>query len=115
MKKIILILCCLTLTAAVGWAKDYHLVETHFVDSVVASGESPVFIYVLIPPDNSTGVMVFKTLDSKSMETQLSLLEQGSIVHFDPDGRAPSEPTQLEALKICCQKKGISFIVGNKN
>jgi hypothetical protein len=84
------------------------------VDSDVAAGTgkaAPVFVYVLVPPDNSSRPIVFQTFDSKTMEARLSELPRRSVVHFDGDGRSPGVPSaQLEALKTCCQKKSISFI-----
>jgi hypothetical protein len=109
MKKIILILCCLTLTAAVGWAKDYHLVQTQMLDSGPV-GKTPLTVYVLVMPDE-TRPQVFKTFDSTEMEAWLSGLSRGSIVHYDANGFLPPVlPAQVQALTDCCQKKGISFI-----
>jgi hypothetical protein len=79
MKKIILILCCLTLTIAAGRAKDYHLVQTQMLDSEVVDGR-PLTVYVLVMPDE-TRPQVFKTFDSKEMETLLSSLPNDSVVH----------------------------------
>jgi hypothetical protein len=111
MKKIILILCCLTLTAAVGWAADYHLVQTYIVDSDATTNRVARAVYVLIPPDTSTRAVVFKTFDSKEMEARLSSLPHDSAIHYDADGfMPPVESAKLETLKTCCQKKGISFI-----
>src|SRR5881394_1153208 len=57
------------LTAAVYWAKDYHLVETQMLDSDPAGG-TPLTVYVLLFPDD-TRPEVFKTFDSKEMEAWL--------------------------------------------
>ena len=109
MKKIILILYCFTLTAAVSWAKDYHLVETQMLDSEYVGGR-PLTVYVLVMPDE-TRPQVFKTFDSKEMEAWLSSLPRESVVHYDANGFLPRvESAKLEALKTCCQKKGVSFI-----
>src|SRR6266704_6149771 len=40
------------LTAAVAWAKDYHLAETQMLDSDPAGG-TPLTVYVLLFPDRS--------------------------------------------------------------
>jgi hypothetical protein len=114
MKKIILILCCLTLTATVGWAKDYHLVQTYIADDDVATNTAELAVFVLVPPDNSSRDIVFKTFDSKVMEAWLSGLPRDSVVRYDANGfMSPVESAKLEALKTCCQKKGISFIPSN--
>jgi hypothetical protein len=120
MKKITLIVLCLTLTTAFAWAGDYHLVQTFIVDSVVPAGVTPdkagLTVYVLVPPDKSSRAVVFQTFDSKTMEERLSALPRGSIVHYDPDPRGPLAPSaQLEALKTSCGKKGISLFVSNTN
>jgi len=120
MKKITLILFCLTLTTAFAWAADYHLVQTFMVDSVVPPGVTPakagLTVYVLVPPDKSSRAVVFKTFDSKTMEARLSELPRGSIVHYEPDPRGPQVPSaELEALKTCCAKKGIGLSVSNTN
>jgi hypothetical protein len=117
MKKTILILCCLTLTAAVGWAKDYHLVQTFIADGDFGTNrqQAPA-VYVLVPPDSSSRAIVFKTFDAKMMEVWLSSLPRDSVVHYDANGfMPPVESAKLEALKTCCEKKGIGFIVSNVN
>ena len=116
MKEIILILCCLTLPAAVGLAADYHLVQTYIVDADATTSRVARAVYVLVTPDNSTRAVVFKTFDSKEMEAWLSGLPHDSIVHYDADGFMPSaESAKLEALKTSCEKKGIGFIASNVN
>jgi len=97
------------LTAAVAWAKDYHLVETQMLDSDPAGG-TPLTVYVLLFPDD-TRPQVFKTFDSKEMEAWLIGKPRGSVVHYDANGFLPRVlPAKLEALKASCQKKGVSFI-----
>lgn len=97
------------LTAAVAWAKDYHLVETQMLDSDPAGG-TPLTVYVLLFPDD-TRPQVFKTFDSKEMEAWLIGLSRGSVVHYDANGFLPRVlPAKLEALKASCQKKGVDFI-----
>jgi len=97
------------LTAAVAWAKDYHLVESQMLDSDPAGG-TPLTVYVLLFP-NDTRPQVFKTFDSKEMEAWLIGKPRGSVVHYDADGFLPRVlPAKLEALKASCQKKGVSFI-----
>jgi hypothetical protein len=116
MKKIILILCFFTLTAAVGWAKDYHLVQTYIADDDLGTNKQALAVYVLVPPDNSSRAIVFKTFDTKMMEAWLSGLPRDSVVHYDANGfMPPVEPAKLEALKTCCEKKGIGFVVSNVN
>ena len=96
-------------TAAVAWAKDYHLVETQMLDSDPAGG-TPLTVYVLLFPDD-TRPEVFKTFDSKEMEAWLIGKPRGSVVHYDANGFLPRVlPAKLEALKASCQKKGVSFI-----
>jgi hypothetical protein len=114
MKKIILILCCLTLTIAAGWAKDYHLVQTQMLDSGLV-GKTPLTVYVLVMPDE-TRPQVFKTFDSTEMEAWLSSLPHATVVHYDANGFLPRvESAKLEALKTCCQKKGVSLVESNVN
>jgi len=61
-------------------------------------------------PDE-TRPQVFRTFDSKEMEACLSSLPRDSVVRYDANGFLPPvESAGLEALKACCQKKGISFI-----
>ncbi len=97
------------LTAAVAWAKDYHLVESQMLDSDPAGG-TPLTVYVLLFP-NDTRPQVFKTFDSKEMEAWLIGKPRGSVVHYDANGFLPRVlPAKLEALKASCQKKGVSFI-----
>ncbi len=97
------------MTAAVAWAKDYHLVETQMLDSDPAGG-TPLTVYVLLFPDD-TRPQVFKTFDSKEMEAWLIGKPRGSVVHYDANGFLPRVlPAKLEALKASCQKKGVSFI-----
>jgi hypothetical protein len=114
MKKIILVLCCLTLTIAAGWAKNYHLVQTQMLDSEVVDGR-PLTVYVLVMPDE-TRPQVFKTFDSKDMEAWLSSLPHDSVVHYDANGFLPRvESAKLEALKTSCQKKGVSLVESTVN
>ena len=76
------------------------------------TNQNPPTIYVLVMPDNTR--MSFNTLDSKEMETLLSVLPSGSVLHCNFDKRLPSVPSaKLEALKAGCQKKGVSFIESN--
>ena len=110
MKNIILALVCLTLTATAGWAKDYHLVQTQMLDSEIVD-RRPLTVYVFVMPDQ-TRPQVFKTFDSKEMKAWLSGLPHDSVVYYDANGFLPRvESVKLEALKTCCQKKGISLIV----
>jgi hypothetical protein len=116
MKKIILILGCFTLTATVGLAADYHLVQTYIVDADATTNRVARAVYVLAPPDSSTRAVVFRTFDSKEMEAWLSSLPHDSVVHYDADGfMPPAESAKFEALKTSCEKKGIRFIVSNVN
>jgi hypothetical protein len=121
MKKIILVLFCLTLTTAATLAKDYHLVTTQ-LRGAPASGtpaEFPV-VYVLLVPDitGQLNPMVYKTFDSTDMELDIGglirsgIIASGSVLHFDPkpDLARPSD-TQIEALKNFCKKLGITFVV----
>jgi len=116
MKTFALILFCLTLTTAFVSASDYHLVATYMEDSDVATGTAALTVYVLVPPDNSSRPIVFKTFDSKIMELRLSQLPRGSVLHFDPDPRSPGVPSaQLEALTSCCKTNEIGFVISNVN
>jgi hypothetical protein len=119
MKKTILAVLCLTLTAAVGLAKDYPVLDkdVHMAVRVIADGSaaeaSP--IYVLLLPDHNP--VIFKTFDSKDMERVIrDCLSSGSVLHYDPnpDIETPTgRPTsaQIQALTDYCKKQGISFIV----
>ncbi len=103
-----LVLACLTLGAGKESPKNYHLVQTQMLDGA-SDGKNPPTVYVLLFPDN-TRPKVFQRFDSQPMEVWLSNLPRGSIVHYDANGflaRVPS--AQLEALKACCQKKGVAF------
>jgi hypothetical protein len=119
MRTIILVLCCLTLTAAATLAKDYHLVPTQ-LRGAPATGKPPQFpvVYVLLAPD-ITGKLnptVYQTFDSKDMELDIALLtrdgiiEKGSVLHLDlkPDLEFPSN-AQIEAFSNFCKKQGISL------
>ena len=100
------------LTAAVDWARDYHLVEIRMWDSDPAGG-TPLTVYALLFPDDTrpNRPQVFKTFDSKEMEAWLIGKPRGSVVHYDANGFLPRVlPAKLEALKASCQKKGVSFI-----
>jgi hypothetical protein len=119
MKKTILAVLCLTLTAAVGLAKDYPVLDkdVHLVVRSIADGSaaeaSP--IYVLLLPDHNP--VIFKTFDSKDMEQVIrACLASGSVLHYDPnpDIEVPTgSPTraQIQALKDYCNKLGITFLV----
>ena len=115
MKKIILIFVCLTLISAASWAKDYHLVQTYIADDETTN-TAVLAVYVLVLPDNSSRAIVFKTFDTQKMEAWLSSLPRESFVHYDANGfMPPVESAKLEALKTCCQKKGVSFVESNVN
>jgi hypothetical protein len=119
MKKTILAVFCLILTAAVGFAKDYPVLDkdVHMAVRAIADGSaaeaSP--IYVLLLPDHNP--VIFKTFDSKDMERVIrDCLASGSVLHYDPnpDIEVPTgRPTsaQIQALKDFCKKLGITFVV----
>ena len=93
--------------------KIYHLVETQMLDADISG--SPLTVYVLLFPDD-TRPKVFKTFDSKEMEAWLSSLPRDSVVHYEANGFSPRvDSTKLEALKTCCQKKGVSLSEGMVN
>ncbi len=109
MKKFTLTLLCLAFTAAFALAADYHLVQTQLLDGGSAGKNAPT-VYVLLMPD-STRPQVFQKFGSSEMEARLGGLPRGSVVHYDANGflkRVPS--AQLEALKLYCQKHGVSFV-----
>ena len=107
--KTIILLFCLALTAAIASAQDYHLVQTQMLDSERTNGR-PLTVYVLLMPDN-TQPKVFKTFDSKEMKAWIGALPAGSVVHYDANAFLPPvTPTQLEALKAVCRKKGVIFV-----
>jgi hypothetical protein len=122
MKKIILVLLCLTLTTAAAWAKDYNLLPTQ-LRGAPASGtpaEFPV-VYVLLAPDitGQLNPLVYKTFDSRDMELDIGVLIRsgiiapGSVLHFDPK-QDLEQPThaQIQSLKDYCKKLGITLVVG---
>jgi hypothetical protein len=115
MKRTILAVLCLTLTAAVGLAKDYPVLDkdVHLVVRSIADGSaaetSP--LYVLLLPHHNP--VIFKTFDSKDMEGVIQVwLASGSILHFDPDPLL-KQPTdaQIQSLTVFCKKLGITLIV----
>jgi hypothetical protein len=122
MKKIILVLFCLTLTTATTFAKDYHLVTT-VLRGAPASGTPAGFpvVYVLLAPDitGQLNPMVYKTFDSKDMELDIGVLIRsgiiapGSVLHFDPkpDLERPTD-AQIQSLTDYCKKLGITLVVG---
>jgi hypothetical protein len=119
MKKTILAVLCLTLTVAVGLAKDYPVLDkdVHMAVRALADGSaaeaSP--IYVLLLPNHNP--VIFKTFDSKDMERVIrDSLASGSVLHYDPnpDIEIPTgHPTsaQIQALRDFCKKLGITFVV----
>ena len=116
MKKIILVLFCLTLTTAATFAKDYHLVATQ-LHGAPASGtpaEFPV-VYVLLY-SNEVGFpvpLVYTKFDSQDMRLDIGhCIVPGSILHFDPNPRL-KRPTddQIQSLTDYCKKAGITLIV----
>jgi hypothetical protein len=121
MKKIILVLFCLTLTTAATFAKDYHLVTT-VLRGAPASGTPAEFpiVYVLLAPDitGQLNPMVYKTFDSKDMELDIGVLIRsgiiapGSVLHFDPkpDLERPTD-AQIQSLTDYCKKLGITLVV----
>jgi hypothetical protein len=111
MKKIALLLY-LTLTATIGWAADYHLVQSQIIDGVAPGAPlESLTVYVLIRPD--TNPLVFKTFDSKLMEQAISNLPRESILHYEGSGLMPQPAeAQFQSIKACCQKKNISFVGG---
>jgi hypothetical protein len=116
MKKIILVLFCLTLNTAIASAENYSLTEIWILDSGSA-GATASKVYVLQFPGNTRRMEAFKTFDSKVMEDALSGLPRGSVVTYDVSswGHAisPEQSTQFEALKSLLSKKGVSLIVPN--
>jgi hypothetical protein len=119
MKKIILVVFCITLIAAAGLAKDYPVLDkdVHLAVRDIADGsaaDSSPF-YVLLLPDHNP--VIFKTFDSKDMERVIGhCLASGSVLHYDPnpDIEIPTgRPTsaQIQALTDYCKKQGISFTV----
>jgi hypothetical protein len=121
MKKIILVVFCLTLTTAASLAKDYYLVATQLRGAPVSGtpAEFPV-VYVLLVSDINRHLnpMVYKTFDSTDMEldigalTRSGIIAPGDVLHFDPtpDLQRPSD-AQIKALTDYCKKKGIGFVV----
>ena len=120
MKKIILVLFCLTLTTAATFAKDYHLVATQ-LHGAPASGtpaEFPV-VYVLLY-SNEVGFpvpLVYTKFDSEDMRLDLRNLvghgiALGGVLHFDPqpDLEFPTS-AQIQSLTDYCKTLGITLVV----
>ena|ERR1700722_606162 len=121
MKKVILVLFCLTLTAAATFAKDYDLVATQLRGAPVSGtpAEFPV-VYVLLAPDitGQLNPLVYKIFDSKDMELDLGALVRsgiiapGSVLHFNTAPAMERPPdTQIQSLTDYCKKLGITFVV----
>jgi hypothetical protein len=109
MKRISLILFCLTLTAAASWAEEYHLVQSQIADEVPLHGPvDSATVYVLVCPDHR--IYVFRAFDSYPMEEIIKHFPPGSILHYDGNALAATPPqTQMQALMDFCKSKGISF------
>jgi hypothetical protein len=119
MKKIILILFCLTLNAMNVWAVDFHLRQTQISDAYAPGVplESST-VYVLVGPGNPP--QVFKTVDSKPMEDCIKdiIPSKGGVLYYDGSGPGPmANPTraQLNALSAYCRGRNISFIESPTN
>ena len=120
MKKIILVLFCLTLTTAAAWAKDYHLVTTQ-LRGAPASGtpaELPVVYVLLFPNENGfIAPLVYTKFDAKDMRSDIRNLighdiAPGSVLYFDPtpDLEHPTD-AQIQSLTDYCKKLGITLVV----
>jgi hypothetical protein len=113
MKRFALILLCLTLTIAVACAKDFHLTEVLMLEDDRAGHPVYSTVYIFVWPDNERRQEVFRTFDSKAMESLLASLPHGSSVHYDPntwDHKPSNPPAKIEALKALCRKNDITFI-----
>jgi hypothetical protein len=120
MKKIILVLFCLTLTTAATFAKDYHLFTTQ-LRGAPASGTPAKFpvVYVLLF-SNEVGFpvpLVYTKFDSEDMRLDIRALvghgiAPGSVLHFDPtpDLERPTD-AQIQSLTDYCKKLGITLVV----
>jgi hypothetical protein len=125
MKKLILILFCLTLTASAVRAPtlsvhrddNYTLLATFMYDSDPHGPDGPVppTVYILQYPRQTRRPVVFKTFGSALMEAALFSLPRGSVVvfyintwdHVIPPAQVP----QFETLKAKCKEKGVSLTV----
>ena len=110
MKKFTLTMCFLALTTAFALAADYHLVQTPILDGSPPGKPWPV-VYVLLMP-SGTSPQVFQKFDSPQMEASLATLPRGSVVHYDAYSHSNEAPSsaQREALKIFCEKRGITYV-----
>ena len=116
MKKIILVLFCLTLTTAFALATDYHLFQTQILDGKNTgrsglAGTFPPGVWVLIQSDGQQPE-VFQKFDSQQMEAWLHLRARGSAVHVhaSPVLIDPISSAQWAAFKAFCQTNSITFI-----
>jgi len=115
MKKIILILICLTLTAAAGWAEDYHMMQSQVADEVPMHGSvDSATVYVLVCPDHH--IYVFRAFYSHEMEEIAKHFPSGSVLHYDGNALA-AQPKQAELDKLTafCKSKGIVFQISPNN
>jgi hypothetical protein len=120
MKKIILVLCCLTLTTGATLAKDYHLVTTQLRGAPASSkpAEFPV-VYVLLFSGEKGKIhpLVYTKFDSQDMRLDIRNLighgiDPGSVLRFDPtpDLERPTD-AQIQSLTDYCKKLGITLVV----
>jgi len=107
--KIFVLVFCLTLAAVACRAGDYHLIQSQVADEVPMHGPvDSATVYVLLCPDQR--VYVFRKFDSHEMETRVSYLPHGSVLHYDGNafGKQP-EQAQILAFMALCKSKGIVF------
>jgi hypothetical protein len=120
MKKLILVLFCLTLTTAATLAKEYHLVATQLRGAPPSGtpAEFPVVYVLLLPHDNDwIQPLVYTTFGSQEMELEIRSLighgiDPGSVLHFDPqpDLKRPTD-AQIKSLTDFCKKLGLTLVV----
>ena len=119
MKKIVLVLFCLSLTTVFTLAADYHLIQTQILDDKPLDGKpGNIFpdVWVMVKPDGQRP-LVFEKLNSHTMETWLRNLPPGSVLHVRPDRhlRSPDSSEQWRAFQVFCTKHDIVFFdEGNK-
>ena len=120
MKTITLILFCLTFSASVVCASDFHLVVTqlHGDPDTGTPSERPVYVFLFPREGGGISPAVYKTFDRKDMALTIrnmvhfGVLAKGDILHFDcgPTFRLPPGD-EITAFTDDCKKEGITVVI----
>ena len=107
MKKIVLVLFCLSLTTVFTLAADYHLIQTQLLDD---KSSFPV-VWVMVEPDGQKA-LVFEKLNSQMMENWLKNLPPDSVllVRRSRHASVPDWSEQWKAFKAFCEIHKITLI-----